>query len=249
MTEIESLISQEGFDAATIIRQFPFIGSSSDKKVRECITEIRNQSKRLNKAESHDLVNFCENELGISNHQLSRQIREFKKVNIADFRELKESLLTEGVNANKLIAENMQLLQINPEQVARRICSVKQICDVLGWNGDPIELINYNQRILNSSNNKLAVHAKFFARFADTDITIPHIINLINQPLESHFITVSSGLDYNSSNVKRVNKDYPKEVRNALVTGILLDRNVALASFGNGILRSYEKYITEARVR
>lgn len=249
LTEVESLISHEGLDAATIIKQFPFIASSTDSKVREYLADIKEESKRYSKEECQDLINFCENELGINNTQLSKQISGFKKINIAGFRALKESLLLEGVDANKLIAENMQLLQLSPDQAARRIRAVKQICGVLGWNGDPVELINYNQRMLGSSDIKLAVHAKFFARFATTDITIPHIIKLINQPLESHFITVSSGLDYNASNVKRTNTEYSKRVRNALVTGILLDRNTATASFGSGILRSYERYITEGRVR
>ncbi|MGI9027468.1 MAG: hypothetical protein ACR2FM_01330 [Candidatus Saccharimonadales bacterium] len=247
--QVEALIGSS-CNAHAVITSNPKLLTRSDEAIRQYVQYGFNYTdRRYNSDAGQDLVNFCFDELGMSSDQFARQINTFtgNRIEPEKMMKLKSAMDESGLDTNRLIASNLRLLASDPDKLLKRISDVSRVCAKLQWDGSPLALINHAPRVLASSDRKLAVHARLFARFGRRDMSSKQIIQLLAHPLEAHLITIGLEHDYSASNVKNVNKMFPQPSRAQLVGNLLSDRQAAEAKFGRGIVLTYERYVAHKK--
>jgi hypothetical protein len=203
-------------------------------------------NNRSPSADSAQLLSrYCLDELGMSHRKLASGIEQLGRVPASE--KLSEVIAAVGdhdLNAGAIFGNNFRLFSRTPAYIARRVRAIERFCRILDWPGEPQELINSDHHLLASSDAKLMVHARLFARFGRRDMSASEIAAYVKWPLESHLITLSLGKPYTALNLEKTNHLFPAAERKELVKALFEQRELLAATVGDKTVRAYERYAT-----
>lgn len=236
-------VIQASHQALVRLGQDPFLANPTLLFRGKDVEDYLVRRRPMNDQVAQFLTTYCLESLGMSQEKLAKGVRQLRgDLNETELRELITTVEANKLDGPKLFADNFRLFNQSATSLERRIRSIGRMCRILGWDGAPAELMNYNARLLVSSDAKLMTHARLFARFGRPTMSNGEIASMMQVPLESHLITVALGKPYTGTAVRQVYDQFPAETRQELVNSLFANRPLLISQVGRQTVQAYERY-------
>ncbi len=240
---VHDLIEEYGKDPLRVLTGQPTLFGHSITYLRNLMEGGLKSPRRMDSDTAQWLADYCLGTLGLTPKQFQAGIKNlWRGPSLVEIKDTLDVFAEEGLHAEILLKSNLRFLNFTAPLLRRRVANIRRVCSLLDWQGKPEDLINSDQRILASSDTKMAVHARLFARYGRASMSKSEVGKLIHAPLESHIIALALGKHYTACEVKAVNSAFSKEARAELIEQLFQDREALKAQLGRGVVRAYEKY-------